>query len=389
MKVIDLFEKTRCKTSLHTTCKDKIITTKDICTKQLLDGNGYYDKLYVIDVDKDDTHLEIEEGYLLNVTTTSSNNSVFYISLRNECNINFIDFNKMDIHTGEKKLISSINLGNNNFIGKSLFYMKSFFKALNDRYVLFIYNETESAFFDKAVLIDSDENEVYDINPELYYSDSLLMCDSDNCHLIDDKFIIKTGNLCTYEKEEMFKRGYRGNNKEQLLIIDTNSLIEDIKNDRKIDYTLINNKDDNGSLEVMEVNDKYIIYMDIDFVQNISSIRKHNMKKNESYLLERQNTIFKPNDFLYHDNNIYRIIDKQGEFKIHNVITNKLSTYNYEHRLPTIKYFDNNIMVMDFMNESFDDWNVLIYDMESSEEVQRYENRRVTYLKEIDSLVLH
>jgi hypothetical protein len=400
MKIIDLYEKINTEIKLHKICKNgNVVFIKELdFSNEVYKGirlHKYdYEKIYILDINN---NLKEIKGKFYDITYENGGNSIFYITLSKINGIDFIDFYRTNVSNGNSNKIGSrifdTSKPNYEFINNH--YL---FKVLNDRYAICINKDSLNKM---AILIDSKENQLYDIRTELNNEDSLLDYDLIDCYYIDDdNFLFKTGSICIYEKEDLLKYGHRNNEKEQLFIFNVDEFVEHIKNNRKINYKLLEFKGDYGSIEVINVNKNNIYYIDADFNKNTSTIKKYYINTEEVEEVVQDNYIYKCINFKIFNGNIYRIDYNDEGFitEIVNIISNEKYNITLDSQFVNIIYFDEKKLIYDkvhmYLSEDEEsiitsDLMTIVYDMKNKKEINKFKDRYGKYIEEYDRLILH
>lgn len=392
MKIVDFYKKTECptKVSYIKNESNKFILKKEIDSKDIMKGENFFKKFYIADY-PDTNLLYSSEGSYFELDSYCSN-FVLYVTLSQRSDGSVIDFYKLFVK--DVKEDTHIKLGTIICKDKNLYKQGiesiCLFKALNDSYALFIYK----GYIDNiAILIDSEHNKLININTQLNFGDSLYEFDRKNCFLLgNQKFLFKTGSINISEKEQIKNSGHIYQN-EQLFIFDVNDLIEDTHKNNKISYKLIEFRDEKGSLEVIEANKEFIIYIDIDFEKQETLIKRYNIYDNSIDTLFRLSKVLK-DSFLYCNSKLYSYKKYGDELIINNLESNEEFIYKGI-GISNICYFDNETLVIESLNivqseEAISStWTVFIIDIVNNKVVEKYNSRRGKYVEEIDTLVLH
>lgn len=378
MKIIDLYQRSKCHVMFNRVNHEKIIGIKKLLPHEQIIEDNHYKRFYIMD----DNSIKEYKGLYKRIDAMNGGNSLFYITVRKDKDY-YLDFYRVSIINELDQLIDSMKISNN-CIKDMSFFDDCLFKALNDRYGLFVCKNEEKKI---AILLDSIEKQLYRINiqPNNYLFDySLNYCYS----LSQNYFLFKTGNAKSSQKLELLKKGFKENGKEQLILIDLNSFVKQVKKNESIEYKLIEIKDDYGSIDIINANEKYIIYLDIDFEEEKTNIIKYYINKNNREVLASLNRVYKRAAFRYFNNNIYKITDMLDKLEIKNVFTDKKYFLFYNHIKPSICYFDEKILIKQ-LQSYYDSWNVSVYDVINNIEIEKYNNRQGTYVEDTESLILH
>ena len=307
-------------------------------------------------------------------------------------------------HSENEIYICSLTFSKNHYISKNSDELNydCLFYGISDRYALFGYSEKQFEYgdtnFDKILLIDSEEKKVYNVNPKIENEDSLLRFDMTGFDVFDynDRlyFTAKTGAIHTYEKNEIFKR-QKDKNKfepyadqiETLVCFEVDSFVKSVKeNNGKLSMRLIDRIGMYGSIELIGHENSNFIYVITDFETEKCTIKKYNVET-KNYKVFENNQLYE--EILVFNNNIYGVLNNTENIIIYNIITkSEVFRYRVEKLTSKIVYIDDQVIILGKFNKSMK-YDTIIYNIETGQIIDRFENREAYFHNESDTLILY
>lgn len=257
-------------------------------------------------------------------------------------------------------------------------------------------------------------------------------------------FTFKTGAIYSYEKYNIYETQKETNkfepyfdHIETLLLFEVDSFVQSIRENNSMEpcYSFIDNADLHGSIELLDVEDNNIIYISRNFDDETCMIKKYNIENKIYETFDCKNLYNKyldlefrpeyrkitspapnntPIDFLIFNHNIYskirRITETAEEVTlikdegpcpytminktnisivVYDMVScTKLFEYKQHKYPPNVVYIDTEIIVLQVTNESLS-YDVLIYNIKTSELINKYEDRQGYFHKASNTILLY